>query len=359
MLIFTRSAHFRPGPPQYPSALSACAPQNVPAHLAGLYALLLLFAALFCLLSVLVAGSSSGNSELDHHLAVLKKVEGVTGVNDFGREGNRDGKQFGVHLYTRKAGEDRKMKRVACGADIPTKVDAAIAAKEYVAGVLGAAALEAAEECVRAELHGASAGASTSAAPPPTEEELEWLASWLDTQPDPSEISHAQAEAALLQRRKQQAGAAAAARLMEAQVLHAKYRAAQLRFRRAEVDMRKAKALLPDAAEPQPKRARSGEPREPRPYEKWSDPLSEFTRQEGMLWTRRRIQLSEGVAARLPEEMPRGQEDGPMHHWRRGLVFAVQDWAEGSKADAAKLVFELQVNTLTQLGVHATPTRTV
>ena len=78
-------------------------------------------------------------------------MEGVTGVNDFGREGNRDGKQFGVHLYTRKAGEDRKMKRVACGADIPTKVDAAIAAKEYVAGVLGAAALEAAEECVRAE----------------------------------------------------------------------------------------------------------------------------------------------------------------------------------------------------------------
>ena len=110
--------------------------------------------------------------------------------------------------------------------------------------------------------------------------------------------------------------------------------------------MRKAKAALPDAAEPQPKRARSGEPCAPRPYDEWKDPLSEFMRQEGMLWTRRRIELSEGVTARLPEEMPRGQ-DGPMYHWRRGLVFAVQDWAEGSKADAAKLVFELQVN-----GIH-------
>lgn len=88
---------------------------------------------LACLLSVLVAGSSSGSHDLEFHLAVLRAVEGVTGVNEFGTEGNRDRKQFGVHLYTRKAGEDRKMKRIACGADIPTKVDAALAAKAYVA----------------------------------------------------------------------------------------------------------------------------------------------------------------------------------------------------------------------------------
>jgi hypothetical protein len=241
---------------------------NLLQRLAGLFALLLLFAALFCSLFVLVAGSSSGNSELDYHLAVLKAVQGVTGVNDFGREGNRDGKQFGVHFYTRKAGEARKMKRIPCGADIPTKVDAALAAKEYVAGVLGAAALEAAEEHVRAELHGAAA--STAAAPPPpTEEELEWLASWLDAQPDPNEITHAQAEAALLQRREQQAGAATRTRLMEMQVLLAKARAAELRVERAQRELVKARAAIPEV-EPQPKRARSGEMR---PYEKWSDPL--------------------------------------------------------------------------------------
>ena len=42
VLTFTRSAHFRPGPPQYPSALSACAPQNWADDLAGLYAFLYL-----------------------------------------------------------------------------------------------------------------------------------------------------------------------------------------------------------------------------------------------------------------------------------------------------------------------------
>jgi hypothetical protein len=30
-----------------------------------------------------------------------------------------------------------------------------------------------------------------------------------------------------------------------------------------------------------------------------------------------------------------------MHHWRRGVVGAVLDWAEGSEADAAMLVFML------------------
>ena len=42
VLIFTRSAHFRPGTLQYPSALSACAPQNWADDLAGLYAFLYL-----------------------------------------------------------------------------------------------------------------------------------------------------------------------------------------------------------------------------------------------------------------------------------------------------------------------------
>jgi len=303
---------------------------------------------LVCLIFVLVVGSSSGGHGLEHHLAVLNEIVGVTGAKDFGTEGDRD-KQFGVYLSLRTApGRDGVSRiRVPCTAVIETKLDAALVARQKVAAALGPAgpaACEAAEQRVLAKLHGAgdaSADASTAAAP--TEEELEWLASWFDTHPDPSEITHAQAEAALLQHRKQQAGAATAARLMEAQVLQARFRAAELRFKRAEVDMRKAKAALPDAVEPQPKRARSGEPR---PYEKWSDPLGEFIREEGMLWTRRRVELSADKAARPPEKMPRGKdaegnERGPLRHWRRGLVFALQDWAEGSKADAAKLVFDL------------------
>jgi hypothetical protein len=184
---------------------------------------------LVCLIFVLVVGSSSGGHGLEHHLAVLNEIVGVTGAKDFGTEGDRD-KQFGVYLSLRTApGRDGVSRiRVPCTAVIETKLDAALVARQKVAAALGPAgpaACEAAEQRVLAKLHGAgdaSADASTAAAP--TEEELEWLASWFDTHPDPSEITHAQAEAALLQHRKQQAGAATAARLMEAQVLQARLR---------------------------------------------------------------------------------------------------------------------------------------
>ena len=68
---------------------------------------------------MLVAGSS-----LDHHLAVLRAVHGVTAVKDFGVEGNRSKKQFGVNLCLRTApGADGVQRiRVACNADVPTKV---------------------------------------------------------------------------------------------------------------------------------------------------------------------------------------------------------------------------------------------
>ena len=55
---------------------------------------------LACLLSVLVVGSSSGGHGLDHHLAVLRVVEGVSAVKDFGKEGNH-AEQFGVILTVR------------------------------------------------------------------------------------------------------------------------------------------------------------------------------------------------------------------------------------------------------------------
>ena len=49
--------------------------------------------------------------ELEHHLAVLNAVEGVTGANDFGRQGDKTS-QYGVHLKVRAApDEQRKMKR--------------------------------------------------------------------------------------------------------------------------------------------------------------------------------------------------------------------------------------------------------
>lgn len=63
---------------------------------------------------------------------------------------------------------------------------------------------------------------------------------------------------------------------------------------------------------------------------------------EGEIWKRRRKEISADKPGRTQEQrFPRGERDGPLHHWRRGLVGAVQDWADGSKADAATLVFML------------------
>ena len=59
------------------------------------------------------------------------------------------------------------------------------------------------------------------------------------------------------------------------------------------------------------------------------------------MWGRRLEQLSADKPGRLPNEMPRGNRDGPLDHWRRGLIGTVQDWAEGSRADAAKLIHSL------------------
>ena len=96
------------------------------------------------------------------HLAVLKVVEGVTGVNTFGKEGS--GKQYGVFLWVRTHPEaDRVPIRVACSSRVgTTKLDAALEAKQRVADALGGAALEAAEERVRIEC----AAAAAAAAPP-------------------------------------------------------------------------------------------------------------------------------------------------------------------------------------------------
>ena len=89
---------------------------------------------------------------------------------------------------------------------------------------------------------------------------------------------------------------------------------------------------------------------EERPYDEYTS--KEWQRQESWVWVRRRKELSADAPARLPEEIPRGERDGALYHWRRGLVYAVQDWAEGSKADAAKLVFsvikELELDVCSQ-----------
>jgi hypothetical protein len=106
--------------------------------------------------------------------------------------------------------------------------------------------------------------------------------------------------------------------------VRARFRAADLRVNKATAERERLRALIPEE-QPQ-KRQRRRE--EQRPYDQYG--LEEFQRQETWLWTRRRVELSDSARARLPDEMRRGEKEGPLQHWRRGLVGAVQDWAEGS-----------------------------
>lgn len=59
-----------------------------------------------------------------------------------------------------------------------------------------------------------------------------------------------------------------------------------------------------------------------RPYLSYN--LSKYMELESKAWARRRVELSE-KPARKAEDRPRGDRDGPLDHWRRGLVGAVQE----------------------------------
>ena len=72
------------------------------------------------------------------------------------------------------------------------------------------------------------------------------------------------------------------------------------------------------------------------PWESWL--LTEHRRQ--MSWIQARRQVTLDVEKPGRSELPRGKE-GALDHWRRGLVGAVQDWAEGSTQDAVCLIVSL------------------
>ena len=63
-----------------------------------------------------------------------------------------------------------------------------------------------------------------------------------------------------------------------------------------------------------------------------------FRTQEKWSATRRAVPITEDAEH---VEMQRGDTKGYMHHPRRGLIGAVQDWARGSKANVVKIVVRL------------------
>lgn len=119
------------------------------------------------LLFACVAGSS--DVDLDHQLAVLKSVDGVTGVSDFGTEGDK-ARQFGVQYYVRATPEaDRQKVRIPCSKVVGwSKINAVLEARRRIAAIFGAAALDVAEERVRIERAAAAAAAAAGPSAPPS-----------------------------------------------------------------------------------------------------------------------------------------------------------------------------------------------
>ena len=109
---------------------------------------------------VLVSVPEALWTDRDQALEVLQNIDGVSGATYFGTEGHKS-KQFGINLYVRRDLRSyREQIRVSCGADKPTQLDAARAARQRIVSILGVAAVEAAEQLVteRRAAAGSTAG---------------------------------------------------------------------------------------------------------------------------------------------------------------------------------------------------------
>ena len=261
--------------------------------------------------------ASTSAMDRERELEVLRVIVGVTGANYFGTEGHRK-KQFGVHLQVRANPEaERQMIRVPCSGDKPTQADAAREAKRRVAAVLGDAAVEAAERLVTERRAAAGTSASVERnvnAVLGKTQRLQALLRAAQTRATKAEVAAERAET--------EAAEAAAAILREPEAAR----------KQAWLELEAAHAALDAHAKRQ--RVESGEAapavEEPewrlRPYAKY-DTVDKWRKREGELWNRRRVKLSAAKPARPAEKLkpsgPNG-DDGPLNHWRRSVVGAVQ-----------------------------------
>jgi hypothetical protein len=266
----------------------------------------------------------------ERELEVLKSVVGVSGAGYFGKEGDTKS-QFGVQLKVRPhPGADRVPIRVPCAGDKPTQAHAARVAQRRVAAILGDAAVEAAELLVteRRAAAGPSAGVARNVNAVLGEtQRLRALLRAAETRADAAEQAARRAEA--------EAAEAAAAII----------RAPEEARKAAWLELEAAQAAVDAHAKKQRVESEAPAVKEPewrsRPYAAY-DTVDKWVKREGVLWNRRRVKLSADKPGRSAEQLkpraPHGN-DGPLNHWRRSVVDAVQDWAEGSKADAAKIIF--------------------
>jgi hypothetical protein len=283
-----------------------------------------------------MSGASDG---LAQELRVLRALPGVKYVGDFpaGRAVS-DLNKIGVKMMFPGGldvphDSEAKLRQISvhCSANVPDKLAAALAMKGKLAVVLGAAAIAAAQQLVLDEVAAeASAGASASA--PPTAFSVLGATQRLQSQLRAADLRAQAAERAAVIAEEEAARSA---------VLHVAGPEAARKDAWASLEAAR------DALATHTKKQRAEATTAPAPATEpawrsrlYADYQLEMWRQEeGKVYNRRREPLTD-KPSRPAAELRRG-EFGPLDHWRRGLVGAVQDWAAGSRADAAMMIYAL------------------
>mmetsp|Transcript_21 Transcript_21/g.39 ORF Transcript_21/g.39 Transcript_21/m.39 type:complete len:187 (-) Transcript_21:213-773(-) len=131
----------------------------------------------------------------------LQSLPGVTGVNPKPLEPATKPNHFGVAFKLRLPGQGRQGRRSSvteADGDRPNFAHAVQAGIDWALAQLTEHGVE------------IDVDQRDDAQQPPTAEELEWLAEWIDDQPAPESVTVAQADAALAARRSSQAGSSQA-----------------------------------------------------------------------------------------------------------------------------------------------------
>lgn len=257
----------------------------------------------------------------DSLLAAMATLPGVTCVS---RKPIGDGSKPNNHGVRWKL--NGSSHREACSkadGDKPTLMHAIEAALDKLRGSLGKDVVD--NAVTLAGLPAASYSA----------DELDWLASWCESHDAPETITAEMADDALKTRRSQVGGSSAVAVLQEAQLLEAQRRAAERSVERARQHLAHVTGEIERRRPPKQQRVATEEWRS-REYGEWPDEAGYWRQQEGYAYSRRRTELSAEQPARPAEKRPRGEADGPLTHWRYGLVGALQYWSNGSKTEAAQ-----------------------
>jgi hypothetical protein len=291
------------------------------------------------------------SAEAEALLLTLRGLPCVRGVRTKPAPPANKPNHFGITFELHLPGQPRQTKRMAVtGADgaRPTFV----------------AAVRSAIKAVNAALVEANVTSTSDATPaplaPPTAEELEWLAEWMDSQLAPEEITTEQAAAALAQRRSasssSKAGSSEAnsseattagsatmfSQMHEVQLQRAQLAAARRKVERVNRQIERLEAAMPDVRAEKRARVREpatdGVPDHPRMASGGSNPpnwsryhsYSQATYQklETEEQDRRAVEIDRNQRECV---LPHGDESrGWFDHWRRGVGGALRGWAKGS-----------------------------